>query len=369
MNNAVFVISEFNPFHYGHKYLIDTLHKSFDTVVCVMSGNAVQRGEVAIAEKYMRSRMAVENGADLVVELPFPFCSLSAKDFALSGVSLAASLGAVNLGFGCEDDGEAIKKAASFLTREKITEYISTHPKLSYPKASKAILEENMPEYAPLMTKPNNILGVEYLRAISETAPYMTPFFVRRASEYASSSTIRKALLSGDGAILPEKTALLLEKTTLWETKKLDTMLIASMRLSAGKNTIYGIDEGSFLRIRDASMISTTLDELYVNASSPNLTNARIRRTLLCNLFAIGKEYQKKRPSYALVLAANAKGRTYLGENRHYFSIPVLTKPADYLKLPEEAKMDFAVSFAADSVLSLSSGRVYNPLRMTPFML
>lgn len=368
MNNAVFVISEFNPFHFGHKYLIDTLHRTFGTVVCVMSGNAVQRGEVAIAEKYLRARIAVENGVDLVVELPFPFCTLSAKDFALSGVSLAASLGAESLGFGCEDDGEMLIKAASFLTRQKITEYISLHPNLSYPKASKAILEENMPEYSELMTKPNNILGVEYLRAISEVSPYITPFFVRRASEYASSSTLRKAILSGSGAILPEKTSLLLENSAIWETKKLDTTLIASMRLAAGKNPVYGIDEGSFLRIRDAAMRSTTLEELYANASSPNLTNARIRRTTLFTLFGIGKEYQKKRPSYALVLAANEKGRAYLGENRHYFSIPVLTKPADYLKLSENAKLDFAVSFAADSVLSLASGREYNPLRMTPYM-
>lgn len=369
MNNAVFVISEFNPFHFGHKYLIDTLHKTFGTVVCVMSGNAVQRGEAAIAEKYLRARIAVENGVDLAVELPFPFCSLSAKDFALSGVSLAASLGAVNLGFGCEDDGEILAKIASYLTREKITEYIHSHPKLSYPKASKAILDDNIPEYSPLMTKPNNILGVEYLRAIGEIAPYITPYYVRRASEYASSSTIRKALLSGGGAILPERTAMLLENTTLWETKKLDTTLIASMRLAAGKNPVYGIDEGSFLRIRDAAMRSSTLDELYANASSSNLTNARIRRTLLFTLLGIGKEYQKKRPSYALVLAANEKGRAYLGENRHYFSVPVLTKPADYLKLSEEARLDFALSFAADSVLSLSSGKEYNPLRMTPFMI
>jgi predicted nucleotidyltransferase len=80
-DKTVFVISEFNPFHHGHRYLIDTLHKDFGTVVCVMSGNSVQRGTVACAEKYLRARTAVENGVNLVVELPFPFCSLSAADF------------------------------------------------------------------------------------------------------------------------------------------------------------------------------------------------------------------------------------------------------------------------------------------------
>ena len=108
---AAAVICEYNPFHFGHLKQLEALKGEYDAVIGVMSGDAVQRGEAAIADKYVRARAAVENGLDAVFSLPFPHCCASASDFARAGVYVAASLGADALAFGVEDDFARVERA------------------------------------------------------------------------------------------------------------------------------------------------------------------------------------------------------------------------------------------------------------------
>jgi predicted nucleotidyltransferase len=339
-----------------------------------MSGNSVQRGTVACVEKYLRARTAVENGVNLVVELPFPYCSLSAADFASAGVFISNALCCGNLAFGAESSKEAVIKAADILyDKQKISEYIKLHPKLSYPKAVSEIIKAEFGEEASLIEKPNNILAAEYINAIRAGGFPIKPIFVERNKNYASSSEIRETLYKDSGAgfdMLPEETVKLLKDADIWDGTKLDPVLLAAVRLSGGKGGYYGIDSGSFNKIYSASLVSSCVRELCEKSVSSNLTYARIRRTLLCVLFSVGKEYQKQNPSYALVLAADIKGRAYLAENKNCFRIPVITKPADYVKAGEKATRDFEFSLKADSVLSIASGKSgeYNPLRITPYM-
>lgn len=377
--STVFVISEFNPFHHGHKYLIDTLHKDFDTVVCVMSGNSVQRGEIACAEKYTRAKIAIQNGANLVIELPFPFCSLAASEFAKAGVFLSNALGCNHLAFGVEAEGEDVIKAAEILyDKTKISNYIKLHPKLSYPKAALEMLKEEFKDNAGMIEKPNNILGAEYINAIRTWKFYIKPVFIHREKEFASSSLIRKVLFEDFEkglSMLPDETKNILKDQKLWDMARLDGAIIAAIRKTKGEGDYYGIDSGAFKKIYSASLVSSSVKELCEKGVSTNLTYARIRRTLLYVLLGVGKEYRArgkntKTPSYALVLAADKTGREYLSKEKKNFLVPVITKPADYIKESESVRSDFEFSLTADRVLSIASANSgeYNPLKMTPFM-
>ncbi|NLN56259.1 MAG: nucleotidyltransferase family protein [Clostridiales bacterium] len=376
---TAFVISEFNPFHHGHKYLIDALHRDFDNVVCIMSGNSVQRGESACAEKYIRAKIAVLNGANLVFELPFPFCSLAASEFAKAGVFLANALGCNNLAFGVEAEGQDVAKAAEILyDRNAISNYIKLHPKLSYPKAALEMIKEEFKERADIIEKPNNILGAEYINAIRTWDFDIKPVFIKREKEFASSSEIRKVLYENFDSgleMLPEETKSILKDVPLWDYTRLDAAILAAIRLTKGAGDFYGIDTGGLRKIYSAALVSSSVKELCEKSVSANLTYARIRRTLLYVLLNVGKEYRyrgkgTKTPSYALVLAADRTGREYLSKEKKNFTVPVITKPADFIKENENVIYDFEFSLSADRVLSIASGKSgeYNPLKMTPFM-
>jgi len=372
-DSSVFVISEFNPFHFGHKYLIDTLKRDFSTVICVMSGNSVQRGEVACAEKYQRAAIAVNSGANLVLELCFPFSSLSAKDFAAAGVFAAGAFGCQTLAFGAEDDKETVTRAAEVLfDRQKIKEYIKLNPNLSYPKAAKAILKESLGAGEELIEKPNNILAVEYISAIKALGLSINTLFVKREKGCLSSSAVRRRLSANfnEGlSLLPGTTSEPLGQSGLWNGKALDAAFISKFRLSGGEGDCYGIDAGGFKSVYNSSMSSRTLDEVCEKAASTILTRARVRRALLLYFFGVGREYGRKTPSYSLLLAADKIGREYISKNKKSFGLPLITKPADYKKAGKRAETDFLLSADADIVFGLASPNgVYNPLLMTPYM-
>ncbi|MCQ2495053.1 MAG: nucleotidyltransferase family protein [Lachnospiraceae bacterium] len=173
--STVGIIAEFNPFHNGHRYLIEEAKRQTgaDTAIIIMSGDFVQRGEPAICDKYLRTRFALENGADIVFELPVRYATGSAAIFAEGAVSLLASTNAVDyLAFGSEcGDIELIKKTAETLEKlegsaefkEKLADYLKAG--LSFPSArTKAV--EAVTADTPILNSPNNILAVEYCRAL-----------------------------------------------------------------------------------------------------------------------------------------------------------------------------------------------------------
>ncbi|MBR6754391.1 MAG: nucleotidyltransferase family protein [Clostridia bacterium] len=149
----VSVICEYNPFHYGHEYQIQQLKKEFDKVVCIMSGNVVQRGTFAVSDKYIRATAALNCGADLVLELPLPYCCASASDFARAGVFIAEAIGSDYLAFGAEDDIETLMKIRETASKKEFSEAVSRiiaeNKNISYPNAfSSAISEFLGEEYA-----------------------------------------------------------------------------------------------------------------------------------------------------------------------------------------------------------------------------
>lgn len=226
--NVTAIISEYNPLHRGHLYHIETARKETeaDFIIAIMSGNFVQRGTPAIFDKYTRAQAALESGVDLVLELPVMYATASAEYFALGGVSLANNLGIVtHLSFGSEyGQADKLMDAAKLLLEEPAEFQVPLKEALknglSYPAARASAVKASHPELAELLEEPNNILGVEYCKALLKRKSDIIPHTIKRQGQhyhsettdagFASATGIRKLLSSG----LSETSRLLKEQMT-----------------------------------------------------------------------------------------------------------------------------------------------------------
>lgn len=362
----VAVICEYNPFHFGHQYQIQELKKRFDGVVCIMSGNIVQRGSVAVADKYLRAEAALCSGADLVVELPIPWCCSSAKDFALAGVHIAANLGVSHLAFGTEDELDLLQKINSVVTCadfvEETRNYVSENKNVSYPQALKArVLQLLGDECAKAVEKPNNILGLEYLTALSHTD--ILPFSVKRDMSLRSSSSIR-AHLCGEEMLnqLPKESKAVFARELNSDfprnIKGIDAYIIGVLRKMsyfAVPDGIYSAPSDLVKKIFTASRSVNGFDELVTACADKKYTAARVRRAIMATVFGITASRVHKMPPYTCVLAANSVGREVLKGVKKKSNIDIITKPVRALDASEETKNSFLFSKGIEDILALSA--------------
>jgi predicted nucleotidyltransferase len=363
----VSVICEYNPFHYGHEHQIKQLKNEFDGVVCIMSGDIVQRGTFAVAGKYLRARAALECGADLVLELPLPWCCSSARDFARAGVHIADAIGSGALAFGSEDGLETLLEIHSLTSKrefaESVKELVEKNGNLSYPQAfALAVANALGDEYAESVKKPNNILGMEYISALD--GKNVNPFSVQREQKFGSSSSIR-AHLTGEKmiALIPEKSASVFESALGTDfprnTGKLDTFFIATLRNLASRGNvpanIYSVTDDLIKKILSASVKVSSFDALVDYCTDKTYTSARVRRAVIATVFGITTEKVKTMPCYTSVLAANEKGREILKSAKTKNSIDIITKPVRALTLGETTKEAFLFSKSIEDIVSLSS--------------
>jgi len=185
--HTIGIIAEYNPFHHGHHFQLEEVrHKlpSESGVIIAMSGSFTQRGTVAILDKWARARHAVAGGADLVIEIPFVFCCRSAQDFARGGVSLLAKLGIVKyIAFGTEtDDLSILQKIANQIDTAEIQHQL--HERIANGYSYAVSLEQSLMQYSEIsksiLRTPNNILAIEYLRALRTMAPNIRPIGIQR---------------------------------------------------------------------------------------------------------------------------------------------------------------------------------------------
>lgn len=217
------IVAEYNPFHRGHKLHIEESKaiSGADFVIVVMSGSFVQRGEPAIVDKWIRTKMALLNGADLVLELPVLYAVSSAEYFAHAAVKLLHDTGIVDcISFGAEAGQiEPLRRIAELLTTETavFSKLVKNHLALGkgYAAARAAALTEILPEYASVLSSPNNILGIEYIKALNRLQSSIVPLTIQRKgggyhddsleTNLASASAIRKGILEkGISSILPQ---------------------------------------------------------------------------------------------------------------------------------------------------------------------
>lgn len=336
------IISEYNPFHNGHKYQIEQAKLSHDAVVCIMSGSFVQRGDIAIFDKWTRANAALSFGCDLLIELPVCFSLNTAERFAYGGVSLADSLGVVDtLLFGSEcRDINKLTSAANILLNEplKISDEIKKYMAegLSHPsaktKAYSKIIDED------LIKEPNNILGIEYIKALNAINSTITPQTIKRNSvshhdlnsvnEFASATLIRQLLNENKdiSKFVPVKYPKPVKTDKLNELIRYKLLEMSTYELSL----INDVSEGLENRIKEAIKECMTFDEICEFVKSKRYTLAKIRRILLSSLLGIDKDIAKNPPSYIRVLGATKNGLELLSQIKEKSTLPIITKTADF---------------------------------------
>lgn len=334
---------------------MEIMKQSFDTVICIMSGTTVQRGECAIADKYIRAEAAVREGADIVLELPYPYSSLGARDFAASGVHIATMLGIPTLVFGAENDGleELVRLLIKPSTQDEIRIMLNEKGSLSYPQARQEYVRQLLgSDKAELLIKPNNILGIEYMIAGGDKISY---FPIKRNHEFLSASVIRAMSREEMLSELPLYSAEQFGNAEMRAMKNLELAIIAKLRMMEIKDylRIYDMTDDFAVRIKKAAVKATNLEELYKSASALTDTHAKIRRAVLHSFIGADMRMAKRLPRYTMLLAANRVKLNILNELNTQ-AMPVLAKPAHYKKLPLIAQKQFLLSERADDIMALA---------------
>ncbi len=362
MNNRQFaaVICEYNPFHYGHLYQLTRIRKNGFLPVCILGGNLTQRGGISVADKYLRAECALRAGACLVLELPLPYCCSSARDFASAGVSIASRVGADFLAFGAESDAEEIDLLFSACNQAKKqlreSNLVTFEKKLSFPRALMQELEKILgTKKANQLTSPNNILAMEYLRALSEqkkTAPLPLP----RDLTLESSTSIR-SLQSREEILahLPDVSVEVLAANEDFpiDSKKLDLFILGTLRKGADPTGIYGVTEDLFSKISKNSFSCTDVEELVFACADKKYTHARVRRAIMALVFGFLHSDVTSPPPYTAVLAADGDGRELLARARKDSKIHIVTKPALAMREESETKRLLSLSLTTERILNL----------------
>ena len=362
------VVSEYNPFHKGHAYQIEQAKTQLgedSAVICCMSSDFVQRGDAAVLPKHLRAKAAVLGGADVVLELPAPYALRSAEGFAQSAVDIFLGTGVLtDLSFGAEDaDPELLRETASLLLEHQTVQDTLLHLKtgISYAAARERALYARVKEKAEILQKPNNILAVEYCKALirRESAVNILPVQRKGAGhdqgaegEFASASHIRELLCDGktDEALpyLPETTIAILKeaeesgRALLDQSRLENAMLSALVRMKADDlAALPDANEGLDNRLLEAIRKGRTVDEICAQAKTKRYALSRIRRMIFCAYLGITKEESQTLPPYVRVLAFNDKGREVLKAARKQATLPLITKPAHAFDLGGDARKIF----------------------------
>ena len=379
--NAAGIIVEYNPLHMGHVYLLRQTRRILgeDTaILCCMSGDFVQRGDFALLRRQARAKAAVQSGADLVLELPLPWAVSSAEGFARGAVETLLSTNVLtHLAFGSEcGDGAALQRVAAALQSEEFPALLRQELKVgdSFAAARERSVGKRLsPEDAALLQSPNNILGIEYCKALLDCKSTVEPLTIRRVGAahdakeaqgtIASASAIRTLLKEGEQALSlmapAMKEAYLEEKAAgrapvLWQNS--ERAILARLR-SMRREDFAALDqgkEGLYNRLYEASRTAAGVEELLAAAKTKRYAYARLRRMVLWAYLGLKPAEIPQHPVYLRPLAMNDRGRAVLAKMRKEAALPILTKPADVRRLGPEAQRLFAMEAAAADLYSLS---------------
>ena len=355
MEKILGIITEYNPFHNGHLYHLKESKKQTNCQysICVMSGNFTQRGSTSIIDKWSKSKMAIQNGVDLVIELPTLYAISSAENFAYGAIKVLDSLNIVtDISFGTESNNiDLLDNVAHLLLTEPEEFKTLLNEELgkgvSFPKAREIActkyLQKNSPEnislYNNILSSPNNILGIEYLKALKKLNSKITPHIINRIesdhnsldikNNIVSSSAIRNIIYKKQNLeilknLMPENSYNILienfenghivpdisyfEKEILYSLRQMSIQDISELA---------DVKEGLEYKIKDAANTCNNLDTFFDIVKSKRFTHTRLQRILLYSLLNITKEdilLSKKITPYIHVLGLNANGQNLLSQ-------------------------------------------------------
>lgn len=366
------IVAEYNPFHRGHAYQIAQVRRALGAdcaLVCAMSGHWVQRGECALTDKWTRTAMALRGGADLVLELPTPWCAASAEAFARGGVGVLAATGVVDtLAFGSEsgalDDLRAVADCLdSAEYRAGLGRFLDEG--MPFAAARQAVVRGILGGRADRLSGANDNLGVEYLRAMP---PRMEALAVRRvgvdhdggAGEgYASASQLRDWLRQGK---ISRAEPYLTEpwQGEIASMEWVERAVLARLRrmTAAELERLPDSGEGLANRILAAAGAAGTLEELYGGTKTKRYAHARIRRLCLWAFLGLETADRPAQVPYLRVLGFTPRGREVLQRMKDTAVLPVVTKPAHAHRLDETGRRLFELEARCTDLYGLCFDRV-----------
>ena len=401
------IICEYNPFHLGHAAHIETTRRILgeDTaIICVMSGNFVQRGDFAVFSKHARAKAAVLSGADLVVEIPTPYALSSAGRFAVAGVQILDSLRICEyISFGSESgDLEALMEAADVIVsaqaKDIAKEWLAKGAPYSaaWQKAADAVLGSG----SELFLSPNNLLGIEYLKAISVLGSKLRPITVKRvgaahdSSAGCSAAAVRSMLWETmrEGG---SQRATISEEAPCgnWDTREpysydpweyvpraaagifkeeidagcgpvsmiaCELAIMSRLREIDDYSKFAGVSEGLEFRFARYAASEPTVDAVLSKIKTKRYSMSRLRRLLVCACLGITVGDTLEPPPYIRVLAMNQTGMKLLKEAYKKTRTPIIIKPASARKIPGRVGEIFRKEAAATDFFSLAYPRESN---------
>ena len=370
MAEIVAIITEYNPFHNGHKYQIDKIREEVKdaTIIAIMSGNSVQRGELAFANKYVRAKMAIECGVDAVFELPFPYSCSTAEIFASAGVEIASKLGADYLYFGVEEDSiENIEKIANVIDTEEFNDEISkltNEDFLSYPQIREKALSKLGLE---ISNKSNDILAIEYVRAIKNKKLDLKYKAIKRVGagykdstvcDVMSASAIRDELYkNGKLLSIPNNVIEILENEVnngrINDKNATNRTFLTNVLLSTPSKleSYFDVSNGMGYYIYECAKKCQNPFVFTDDFSSKSFTASRLKRAVIYSVFNVN--IIDKTSKFTILLGANERGKKLIKNNRKKENIVILTKHSDVKRLNEESRELYEKTLKLDELYEI----------------
>lgn len=386
MSSKLCIISEYNPFHFGHLYHLNESISQTDTdfKVAIISGNFVQRGEPSIINKWEKAKVALSAGFDLVLELPTLYAISSAENFASGSIKIADQIGSNYISFGTESgDLEKLKKLSSLINKNE-KEYITNVKEkiaegFSYPKSQELVIDKMFGNEFLGVCKPNNILGLEYLKSLNAISSNITPITVKRDLDKSSSSDVRALLRTSGFKIedlknsIPDFSYEVLAENiengnAVLSLKAFEKEIIYILRTIDNENlkNIPDVPENMLSNLKKIACSTNSLDELITALKNKSITQARIQRILLYILLGITKsdmELSKRITPYVRVLGMSENGKKILSniskDINVITSVKAFEKTCDdsdllrMLEIDKKATDIYTLAYIKDSVANL----------------
>lgn len=386
MSSKLCIISEYNPFHFGHLYHLNESISQTDTdfKVAIISGNFVQRGEPSIINKWEKAKVALSAGFDLVLELPTLYAISSAENFANGSIKIADQIGSNYISFGTESgDLEKLKKLSSLINKNE-KEYITNVKEkiaegFSYPKSQELVIDKMFGNEFLGVCKPNNILGLEYLKSLNAISSNITPITVKRDLDKSSSSDVRALLRTSGFKIedlknsIPDFSYEILAENiengnAVLSLKAFEKEIIYILRTIDNEKlkNIPDVPENMLSNLKKIACSTNSLDELITALKNKSITQARIQRILLYILLGITKsdmELSKRITPYVRVLGMSENGKKILSDISKDInvitSVKAFEKTCDdsdllrMLEIDKKATDIYTLAYVNDSVANL----------------
>lgn len=368
--SSIGIIAEFNPLHTGHKRIIEHAHTLSDTVVCVISGNFVQRGDVAIISKQKRAELALRCGADIVAELPVLWSMSTAQNFALGGVWQLYNLGCQKIIFGSEcGDIKKLIEAAEVIDSDGFFELATQKAKsgITFAAAREAAASELGVDFN-LLRNPNDNLGIEYILAAKKLNLPIEFCCIKRVGAthdsgeivdgFVSASYIRQELQKGNightERFMPREIRGIINPENIADILKLENAILCALRTKTidELKALPDISEGLENKILLSARVATSLDELFNMIKTKRYTLSRIRRLVLSAFLGLDNRFFMTTPPYVRVLGFSQNGTAHL---KHAQGVtPLVTRAAQIKELDTDAQKIFETECRATDLYALS---------------